>query len=113
MFRSYNPIRRSPLRRKSEPRVRKQSWRTGRVREDAQGMLKLRTAAFARSEGVCECWMQPGREGCFKPVYWSSGHLHHVISRAHGGSDVLENLAFTRPECHDEITGKPEWRKSA
>jgi hypothetical protein len=93
-------------------KVRKVSWRTGRVREDADGMARLRSEAYERSQGVCEC----GRLACLKRplrlrrVNWSDGHLHHEISRAHGGSDTLDNVRFITNLCHREIHGIPQFR---
>lgn len=78
-------------------------------------MQVLRAAAFKRSEGVCEC----GRDECLartaklRMVTWCDGDLHHVRSRAHGGSDVLENVLYITRLCHQEITGVPEWSKRA
>jgi 5-methylcytosine-specific restriction endonuclease McrA len=46
-------------------------------------------------------------------VDWYSGHLHHVVSRARGGSDELENLLFITSECHKNLHGKVQWSKSA
>lgn len=113
-------IRRSRIHVK--PKVRKILWRTGRVIEDARGMAHLRSEAFHRSEGYCECRRaDPKRPYCGKRVHYNFGHLHHIVSRAHGGSDVLENVAFVDRQCHREITGNlkwsplwlPEWRKLA
>ncbi len=74
-------------------------------------MARLRSEAYARSHGICEC----GRPECsarpvkFRRVSWYDGMLHHVISRAHGGSDILENVQFITRQCHEEIHGVPEW----
>ncbi len=92
-------------------RQRKVSWRTGCVREDAAGMARLRSEAFRRSGGICEC----GREVCQnrtrfeRVVTWVDGQLHHVISRAHGGSDVISNVLYITRRCHSEITGELKW----
>jgi hypothetical protein len=102
-------IRRSRIRRKT--RVRKVSWRSGRVREDSIGMAHLRAAAYARSGGICEC----GRAECLarpmrlRRVNWPDGHLHHIVPRGRGGSDVLVNVQFITSQCHREITGEPKW----
>lgn len=116
MIPSKKPLRRSWLRRTGKKRrERTISWRSGRVRETAQGMVELRRKACDRSCGICEC----GRKVCRKRsqwdrrVSWNFGHLHHVISRAHGGSDVLENVQFITPRCHQEITGDLHWKKAA
>lgn len=98
-------------------RVRKISWRSGRIREDAAGMARLRSDAFHRSNGLCEC----GREVCLlrptqeRLVTWIEGHLHHVISRAKGGSDELSNVLYVSRRCHVEIHGIPiwSWRRKA
>src|SRR4051812_40560233 len=84
-------------------RVRREFWRTGKIREDGIGMARLRSAAYARSEGICECGLCPGRPPCLLRASWSDGQLHHILSRAHGGSDVIENVAFINRICHHEI----------
>ena len=115
---SHNPLPRptKPLKRTwitNRKRERKESapWRAPRVREDAGGMAKLRAAAFQRSGGICEC----SREECKKlpermrRITWTDSQLHHVISRARGGSDVLENLQLIRHACHAAIHGGLKW----
>lgn len=103
-------LRRKPIRYKRK--VRSISWRTGRVREDASGMARLRSEAYERSGGMCEC----GRLACLarptrlRRVNWSDGHLHHAVSRAHGGSDTLDNVRFITHTCHNEIHGIPQFR---
>ena len=98
---------------RSKNKSRRVLWRTGRIIEDAKGMARLRSAAFQRSSGMCEC----NRAECIaRPWYerrvsWVDGHLHHVVPRAHGGSDVLSNVLFIRRECHRQITGEPEWNR--
>lgn len=97
-------IRRSPIRRKR--RIKSVSWRTGRIREDATGMAKLRAAAYERSQGICEC----GRLACLarplrlRRVNWADGHLHHLWPR----SDELSRVQFITDICHREIHGKPQ-----
>ena len=66
-------------------------------------MARLRSAAFHRSGGWCECGE------CSKQVGWIDGHLHHVISRGRGGSDVLSNVQFITRACHERITGELQW----
>ena len=107
--RSTKPLKRSPIRYKK--RKAKVSWRSGRVQLDSAGMARLRGAAFQRSCRMCECGLQPGRESCGKSVTWIDGQLHHIKSRGQGGSDVIENVAFIRRDCHEEITGKLQWAK--
>lgn len=103
----YNPIRRTPLRYKPKRAKVSAPWRNQVIRLDARGMASLRSAAYERSEGICEC----GRPECEKRemrlrrVTWSDGQLHHVVSRARGGSDVLDNVQFITWQCHREIHG--------
>lgn len=92
----WNPIRRSPL--KPKPRLHKESWRSGRVRLNAQEMRQLRQEAFARSAGQCEN-SADGRR-CATRINWSSFHLAHIVSRGRGGSDVVSNVLACCPECH-------------
>ena len=109
MIRQRKPIKRSCIRFKRRPR--KVSWQSGRVKEDAAGMARLRSAAFQRSRGRCECHRVENEfpEG-FKPcgglsVNWIDGHLHHSNPR----SDVLERVSFIRRRCHEIITGELQW----
>lgn len=104
--------RRKPLRSKGRPAVRKVSWRSGCVRETSAGMARLRADAYYRSQGLCECWRDKKMlEPCGKRVRFIDGQLHHLVSRARGGSDVLENVAFIRWQCHRKITGEPQWSR--
>lgn len=102
-------IRRSQIRYKK--RVRKVSWRSGTVREDAAGMARLRSAAFRRSGGRCECYrveseFPDGSKPCGGLcVTWVDGHMHHSKPR----SDVLERVSFIRRRCHEIITGELQW----
>lgn len=109
MIRRSKPLKRSWLRPKK--RVRRVSWRSGRIREDSKGMARLRSEAFSRSNGVCECARKACEERPLSEriVTWRSGQLHHVISRGRGGSDVIENVRFITRRCHEEIHGIPQW----
>jgi len=81
-------------------------WLPPMIREDAAGMRRLRHEAYDRSGGKCEC-------GCGARIDWYTGHLHHVVSRARGGSDEIGNLLFITPECHKTLHGKLHWTRSA
>lgn len=108
---NINPLRRTPIQRK--PRTAKQSapWREPKIRLDATGMAKLRSEAFKRSNGICEC----GRPECearperLRRVTWNDSQLHHKTSRARGGSDSLTNVQLLTRQCHSEIHGKLHW----
>jgi len=115
MIQRFNPLPRNskPLKRsfiQPKKRERKVSWRSNRVREDAEGMRKLREAAFARSRGICEC----GLPDCelmpmkLRRVTWNYGHLHHLRPNK---SDVLERVRYVLPEHHKILTGELQWRK--
>src|SRR6266498_2182240 len=91
-------------------KIRKVLWRTGRVIEDQKGMAKLRHDAYHRSGGYCECRLaDSGRPYCGQRVTWTDSQLHHVVSRAHGGSDIIENVCFVTRKCHRELTGLLHW----
>lgn len=74
-------------------------------------MARLRSEAYERSQGVCECERPEclARPLRLRRVSYIDGHLHHVITRAHGGSDVLQNCIFITRKCHEEIHGIPKW----
>jgi hypothetical protein len=92
---------------------RKVLWRTGRVIEDQKGMATLRSTAFHRCQGRCECKMADSSRKCSQRVTWFDGHLHHIVSRAHGGSDVISNVAFVTRQHHRELTGLLHWSSPA
>lgn len=102
-------IRRSPIRRKKK--TRRVAFNSGVVREDSAGMARLRSAAFHRSGGHCECYrvvdeFPPGEEPCGgQLVTWVDGHLHHSKPRA----DVLDRVSFINRRCHEIITGELQW----
>ena len=96
-------IRRSPIRHKK--RVRRVMFPSGKVVEDSAGMATLRSLAFKRSGGKCECRLENPERTCTRRVNWYDGQLHHLKPR----SDVLERVAFVNRECHREIHGKPAW----
>ena len=108
------PLRRGskPLRPRVRPEVREVNWRTGAVKETAAGIARLRAAAYHRSNGICEC----GREECveapmrLRRVTWSDGQLHH-LKIGHAVSDELDRVRFIRRECHDILTGRPQWTR--
>ena len=108
---SFNFLRRSPIKPSSHQAKERAPWHPQRIRLDATGMASLRSAAFKRSGGICEC----ERSKCLlrpmnlRRVNWYDGQLHHVITRAHGGSDAIENVQFVTRRCHLEITGEPQW----
>jgi HNH endonuclease len=81
--------------------------------EDSAGMATLRSEAFHRSAGRCECVLADPARKCKARVGWNDGHLHHILSRAHGGSDVLGNVAFMTRKCHKELTGVLHWSPPA
>lgn len=106
--------RRKPLKRswiRPKKRVRKESWRSGRIREDSAGMARLRSEAYERSQGKCECVLADPKRICERRATWIDGHMHHIVHRSQGGSDVLENVAFINRLCHAEIHGEPQWSK--
>lgn len=100
--RATEPVKRSWI--KPKRREKKTLWRTDQVKEDSKGMATLRSEAYQRSGGKCEC-------GCGKEVTWSYGHLHHVTPRSRGGSDILANVKYITPPCHKRIHGEPEWTR--
>ncbi len=59
-----------------------------------QDVRNRRQEVYDRDRGVCR--------GCRKPVGWSWGHMHHILHRGKGGSDDLENLAWSCAGCHSK-----------
>ncbi len=112
MIRRSAPLKRSWIKRK--PRARKVSWRSGKIREDAQGMALLRWCVFNRSlnrhRNQCENLLESGRR-CLNFLTWETFHLHHIISRGRGGSDTEENCMALCPGCHFD-THNGTWKAS-
>lgn len=114
--RSTKELKRSWIRPKK--REKKTLWRTQQVKLDSKGMATLRSKRYEMSEGICECSKIPkkfkrccDKKGCGLPVTYRDGQLHHMHPRAHGGSDTIKNTRFIRRDCHDIITGKPQWSR--
>lgn len=65
-------------------------------------MTALRREVFERDEYRCQHIFKAGEfeMTCKEPVTWESGHLAHVISRARGGDDSLENCVTKCEHCH-------------
>jgi hypothetical protein len=96
---------------KVRPRRHRESSLRERVRLNREEMGDLRFAAYERSGGMCECWRLPGQTPCKRTVSWRNGHLHHLIRRGMGGSDIMGNVAYISPKCHREIHGEPQWTR--
>lgn len=121
MIRQRKPLKRSWL--KFKRRVRKDTlpWKPDQIhREDAAGMIHLRHEAWQRSGGLCECNGRQQSDGwgpvenpvpCKERVSWLYGNNHHIRPRAHGGSDVIENMEYISWVCHKRITGDLQWGK--
>ena len=99
-MKSFNPIRRSPLRPKARKTRISMPWRRPKVRLDAAGMKQLRTFAFNRSNAENAI----DGERCDTRLYWGSFHLAHIEGRGRGGSDAPENVLAACPACHDADT---------
>lgn len=107
MLTRSRPLRRTRF--KVKPRKHRESALRKRVRLNRAEMADLRLAAYERSGGMCECWRIPGQSPCPRKVTWHNGHLHHVIARGMGGSDLMGNVAYIAPTCHREIHGDVAW----
>lgn len=99
---NYNPIRRSPLKKKPRRAYESAPWRRKKIRLDAKGMLELRQDALYRSGLRCENSIDGER--CNKRIAWHNFHLAHIVSRGRGGSDCLKNVLAACQECHFEDT---------
>ena len=41
---------------------------------------------------------------CGQPLTLEEGwHVHHLLWRAHGGADQLDNLVLLHPNCHRQV----------
>jgi 5-methylcytosine-specific restriction protein A len=53
---------------------------------------RTRLAVIARDQGVCQL--------CGMLVIGEGGDIDHVLEKANGGTDALENLRLTHRSCH-------------
>jgi hypothetical protein len=101
---NWNPIRRSPLKKRAREHKESMPWRRPKVRLNGREMGELRQNAFARSAGQCENAITANGRRCTAQIYWATFHLSHMQSRGRGGSDVLENVLCCCIACHDDDT---------
>ena len=33
-------------------------------------------------------------------------HIHHLVKKAHGGTDLLDNIVLLHPNCHRQVHSK-------
>jgi RNA-directed DNA polymerase len=44
---------------------------------------------------------------CAQPLRLAEGwHIHHLLWRSHGGTDLIENLVLLHPNCHRQVHGE-------
>ncbi|MFF2480414.1 HNH endonuclease [Paenibacillus sp. NPDC058071] len=57
--------------------------------------------------------LEAKRKACFRCVicYKKFVEVHHIVSQANGGSDIIDNAAPLCASCHDLFGGNPEKRK--
>lgn len=93
-------LRRSRIKKK--PKKTKVSWRSGKVRLDAEGMENLRVEVYIRCGGGCENTLNVDDDTrrCNAWVTWNTFEMHHVIHRSLSGSDSLQNCLALCRECH-------------
>jgi hypothetical protein len=100
---------RKPIARVSPKRFKKKGdWHAQRIRATPSEMHELRSQAFARSGGQCECLKVQGGQ-CGKQVNWFNGDAHHIVKRGQGGSDEIDNLLYCFRDHHERIHGKLQW----
>ena len=85
---------------KPDPKAR--ALKIGRPRRYRRFVAGPRQWQALRSAklGPCRVCGDPGSNG----QVHSRIHLHHVVSRAHGGDDVADNLAPLCPVDHEAVT---------
>ena len=93
---------------------RRELWRTGQIKEDAEGMHKLRMSVFRRAGGRCE--IERDGKRCNRFAKWDGfghGELYHEVHRGRGGSDVPENCFWSCKECHQRRHPGPHWSEKS
>lgn len=100
LARSSLPLRgtpRTPLRPQRAKLYVAPPWKPQRIRLDARGMAELRHQKFYEAKGYCQiCGVRAG---------WWQGELAHILARAKGGSDTLQNTLWLCRGCHKKIDG--------
>ena len=91
--------------RRSRPQRSKVLWRSGRVIQKGKDMQQLRAEAFSRSDGYCEAPKADHADDCPYRIFWTNFELHHIKTRAQGGSDTLENVLCLSRQCHRKAHG--------
>ena len=81
---------------------------TVQAHKDGKPVGEYVARSSSKNEQEMADWMHANRKDGIE-ITWTDSQLHHVISRARGGSDVLENLQLIRHACHAAIHGGLKW----
>jgi len=60
---------------------------------NSKGNKKLRVRLYARDNGICQL--------CMEPVSFEEFTIDHVIPRAKGGSNNIDNLQIAHDKCNE------------
>ena len=87
----------------AKPGKRKRQPRPGRLK--GEELAELRRQCFYRDKYRCQHIVERGIYGlvnfiCGEHVTWESGHMAHIVSRARGGMDRLDNVVTKCGRCH-------------
>ena len=77
---------------------------TGYQQGDKFGYLNLRAFLFARESCVCQYCskkIEPGQ----------CSHIHHIVTRANGGTDRAGNFALLHEKCHELLHKRKDFSK--
>jgi len=67
---------------------------------------KLRIVILKRDNGLCQCNECQGG----KVRLTAANEVHHIISKAKGGTDDTDNLQAVNKDCHKRITAAEQGR---
>ena len=83
-------------------RLNKSNWSTESRHKRGYGAAwdKIRVIVLKRDNGLCQCDECQGG----KVRLTLANEVHHIISKAKGGTDDLSNLQAINKECHKRET---------
>ena len=86
----------------------KYNWSTVSRHKRGYGSVwdKIRVIVLKRDNGLCQCDECQGVKVMLTPA----NEVHHIISKAKGGTDDLCNLQAINKECHKRETAAHQGR---
>jgi len=71
---------------------------------DKMGYRNTKAYLFARENGICQYYGK-------KIEYGQKSHMHHIRTRADGGTDKPDNLVLLHDKCHEKLHKTGDFKK--